>query len=88
MATTNPSVATTWTKVVDNTDGDFLLTLPLQFPTVVEIATTAADSAPDAALIGHALRAEARMGVTRLDVGSGYVWARCKDGARPVVLSA
>jgi hypothetical protein len=83
--TTNPTVTTTWSKLVATGD-DFLLTLPFfGSATTVEVATTTADSAPTG-IVGHIISGEHQEGINRVLIGPGYVWAKAK-GNVPVVLN-
>lgn len=84
MATTNPTVTATWTKLVALGD-DFLLTLPFSTRFDIEVATTDADSAPTGGQ-GHILSGDHQEGLNRLLVGPGYVWAKA-GGSVPVVLN-
>lgn len=84
MATTNPTVTTAWTKIVA-VGQDFLLTLPFDSATSVEVATTDADSAP-VDIKGHILSGDQQEGMNRPLIGPGYVWAKAA-GSLPVVLN-
>ncbi len=72
MATTNTSVTTTWTKVAD--DSDDPVTVTWRNGAYLEVAMTAADSAPTVDR-GHLLKSGDV--VTRNAVGDGYMWLRC-----------
>ena len=59
-----------WTKVVESTDTDFLITW--DSAKVVEFAATDVDAEPT--VRGHRISREAR--ITRDEVGYGFVWAK------------
>jgi hypothetical protein len=82
--TTNPTVTTTWSKLVATGD-DFLLTLPYVTHLDVQVATTTADSAPTG-IIGNIISGEHQEGINRILIGPGYVWAKA-EGSVPVVLN-
>ena len=63
-----------WTKVVESTDTDFLITW--DSAKVVEFAATDVDAEPT--VRGHRISREAR--ITRDEVGFGYVWAKSAPG--------
>lgn len=73
MATTNPSLTTTWAQIVTTGD-EFLLTLPFDTPTRVEVATKDAEEAPT--VQGHVLRGDHGDSLSRGLIGPGYVYAR------------
>lgn len=77
MTTVNTAVTTTWTKLAEDTDTEFLITW--DSPVDAEFATTAADSAPT--VRGHRLSRE--MALSRSVLGDGFVWARLVPGAVP-----
>lgn len=86
MATTNPTLTASWSKIVDAT-ADFLLTLPFSTTFSVEVAAVALDAAPSG-IRGHVLRAENLEGMTRALLGPGFVYARTLGGSATVVLSS
>ena len=63
-----------WTKVVESTDTDFLITW--DSAKVVEFAATDVDAEPT--VRGHRISREAR--ITRDEVGYGFVWAKAAPG--------
>lgn len=63
-----------WTKVVESTDTDFLITW--DSAKVVEFAATDVDAEPT--VRGHRISREAR--ITRDEVGYGFVWAKSAPG--------
>ena len=63
-----------WTKVVESTDTDFLITW--DSAKVVEFAATDVDTEPT--VRGHRISREAR--ITRDEVGYGFVWAKSAPG--------
>lgn len=63
-----------WTKVVESTDTDFLITW--DSAKVVEFAATDTDTEPT--VKGHRISRENR--ITRDEVGYGYVWAKSAPG--------
>jgi hypothetical protein len=79
MATVNQTIGTTWTQIATNAQ-EFFLSVPFTTPFVVDVATTAADEAPAATILGHPVRPEITAGMNRTLLGDGYVWARCKQG--------
>ena len=85
MATTNPTLNGSWTKIVDAGD-DFLLTLPFATAGGVEVATKDTDVAPT--VQGHVLRGRNGDTMTRTQLGPGYVYARSIGGAATVILNA
>ena len=84
MPTTNISVTASWTKIADAGES-FLMTA--NFNDDIEVATTAADSAPT--VRGHHLRIGVGGDALVRDViGEGYVWVKLffnKPGASLVV---
>lgn len=86
MATTNPTLTSTWSKIVDDS-AEFLLTLPFSTNFSIEVAAVATDVAPSG-IRGHVLRAESLEGITRGLIGSGFIYARTLGGSANVVLSA
>lgn len=85
MATTNPTLTSAWSKLVDAGD-EFLLTLPFSTRTSIEVAIKDTDAAPT--VQGHVLRGEEGASMTRSLIGPGYVYARTQAGTVPVILSA
>lgn len=77
MATSNIAVTAAWTKLADATSADFLATWDV--PVTMEVATTAADSAPT--VIGHKI--PPGYAVTRTAIGPGYIWAKLNAGSVP-----
>ena len=63
-----------WTKVVESTDTDFLITW--DSAKVVEFAATDVDAEPT--VRGHRISRESR--ITRDEVGYGFVWAKSAPG--------
>ena len=86
MATTNPALTATWSKIVDDS-AEFLLTLPFSTRFSIEVAAMALDAAPSG-IRGHVLRAENLEGMTRALLGPGYVYALTLGGSANVVLSS
>lgn len=84
MATTNPAITTTWSKIAEAGES-FLVSG--SFPDEIEIATTAADSAPT--VRGHQIRIGVGQEAMMRDVlGPGYVWVKLiapKTGATLVL---
>jgi len=84
MPTTNVNIAsgTAYIKIADDTD-TLVLSSCASEGLPIEYVTTAVDSAPSADLEGHVLdhRVEA---MTRIAIGTGFLWARSQMG--PVVL--
>jgi hypothetical protein len=71
MATFNLLITSTeWTKVVEPSDTDFLITW--NQARVIEFASTELNEVP--VVKGHRLPREKK--ITREDVGAGYVWAK------------
>ena len=85
MATTNPTLNGSWTKIVD-AGYEFLLTLPFSTRVDVEIATKDTEEAPT--VKGHVLRGDQFESLNRTLIGPGYVYARTTSGTVPVVLNA
>ncbi len=85
MATTNPTLTTSYTKIVAAGD-EFLLTLLHTSKLDVEVAIKDTDEAPS--VRGHVLRGERGESMNRSLIGPGYVFARAVGGTVPVVLSA
>lgn len=79
MATANITVGSTWTQIALNTDDN--LTVSSRYVENVEYAATEADTAPT--VEGHAL--SGGMGITRLLIGPGYIWARSLSGGDVVL---
>lgn len=75
MATYNITVTSAWTKVADTTNDSVLVTW--DSPTVFEVATTTADTAPTVA--GHRLNND--QAITRSSLGPGHIWAKTAPGA-------
>lgn len=75
MATANILVGRDWVKLADSSQ-PFLISA--NFRVDVEIATTAADSAPT--VDGHVLKMDVGSDALVRDViGAGFVWARITD---------
>ena len=74
MATSNIAITKTWTKVANAADDPVLITFRISG--TLEVATTSTDVAP--AVTGHLVKPGDA--VTRLVIGSGFVWARCSPG--------
>jgi hypothetical protein len=70
MPTANVNASTNWTKVADASNTELLITWSA--PGTIEVATTAADSAPT--VNGHRLTRESA--ITRAAIGAGFVWVR------------
>lgn len=85
MATTNPSLTSSWSLIVA-AGSDFLMTLPFFNPTALEIATTASDSISPT-VSGHTVSGDRQDHITRSLVGPGSVWARSKGSTVTVVLN-
>ena len=66
-----------WTKIATASDAEIFVSWDV--PIILEIATTAADTAPT--VNGHLFPKQEQ--VNRSKVGSGYVWARTASGSRP-----
>lgn len=77
MTTKNVSVNQLWTKIATASDAEIFVSWDV--PIILEIATTAADTAPT--VNGHLFPKQEQ--VNRSKVGSGYVWARTASGSRP-----
>lgn len=77
MPTINTPITAAWTKVVDITDSDFLITW--NTPVAVEVASTSADVAP--VVQGHMLPNDSA--ITRNVLGAGYVWVKTIPGQYP-----
>ena len=84
-ATANVTLTSSYALLVTAGD-DFLLTLPRN-DGQVEIVTMAAESAPNAALIGHCLTPAHREGLNRALSGPGYVYGRAPAGDARITLS-
>lgn len=80
MATTNPTITTSWAKIVDAGD-DFTLGLPHGSQVQIAIACMTADEAP--AIAGQPLQSSSEA-VNRYLVGPGYVYAKSLTGASVV----
>lgn len=76
--TTNPSLTTSWTRIVASGD-EFFLTLPTTARLDVFVATTLTDVAPSG-VVGHLVPTESRSALSRSDIGPGYVWAKASSG--------
>jgi hypothetical protein len=86
MATTNPTISTSATKIV-NASTDFLLSLPWKSNVVVEVATTNTPSVEPTADTWHPLRGADGDRLNRAVLGNDLeVWARCPYGEVTVVL--
>jgi len=85
MATTNPTLNSSWTKIVD-AGYEFLLTLPFSTRVDIEVATKDSEAAPT--VRGHVLRGDQFESLNRTLIGPGYVYARTTSGTVPVVLNA
>ena len=86
MATTNPTLNGSWTKIV-NAGDEFLLTLPFATRTSIEVATKDSEAAPT--VQGHVLRGDRLESMNRALIGPGYVYARVVGGGSvTVVLNA
>lgn len=86
MATTNPALTTSWSKIVDAGD-EFFLTLPFATRVSIEVATKDTDTAPS--VQGHVLRGDRLESMNRSLIGPGYVYARVVSaGSVSVVLNA
>ena len=83
--TDNITLTSSYALLVTTGD-DFLLTLPRN-DGQVEIVTMAAESAPNAALIGHCLTPAHREGLNRALSGPGYVYGRAPAGDARITLS-
>ena len=77
MATTNPTITTSWAKIVDAGD-DFTLGLPHGPQVMIALAVMTTDEAP--AIAGMRLQGGADA-VNRYIVGPGYVYAKSLTGA-------
>jgi len=84
MATTNPTITTTWAKLAD-AGTEFLLTLPFSTRTSIEVATSDTDVAPT--VNGHVLRGDQYESINRTLIGTGYVYARTSEGSVTGVLN-
>ena len=84
-ATANVTLTSSYALLVTAGD-DFLLTLPRN-DGQVEIVTMAAESAPNAAIIGHCLTPAHREGLNRALIGPGYVYGRAPAGDARITLS-
>lgn len=79
MATSNVTINSSWTKIVNSTATDFLVTWSAPDP--VEFAATDADTAP--VVQGHALTKD--QALTRAALGPGHVWAKTRGSVVLVV---
>lgn len=86
MATTNPALTTSYTKIVDAGD-EFLLTLPLTATTAVDVAVADTESAPADTVIGHRLSTDQHEALNRALTGPGYIYARAIDRACTVAVT-
>lgn len=85
MATQNVALTRTYSLIANNLQ-NFFLTLPWTTGAVIEIAT--ADSEVVPVMRGHEISGKERGSISRVDVGPGYVYARCKSGStRTVILN-
>jgi hypothetical protein len=75
MATSNIAITKTWTKLANAADTSLLVTF--RGHGVLEVALTAADSAPTV-VNGHLVGAQDAL--TRIVLGEGFVWARANPG--------
>jgi hypothetical protein len=86
MATTNPTIGTSWGLLV--TSGlEFFLSVAHDAPMSVEVAISDTEEAPAMTLRGHRLSAKALQEYNRDLIGPGYVYAISRDAPADVVLS-
>ncbi len=78
MQTYNVNVTREWVKVVTGNTGGFLLS----FRGLAEVAITSADAVPS--VMGNLF--DSSMGLDRLSIGTGYVWARAHTVDRVVAV--
>lgn len=72
MATTNVSLTTAWVKLAESSDDRVLISYNSS-SAYIQVATTAADSAP-VGIEGHIVGP--MEGVIRDVIGAGYIWGR------------
>jgi len=77
MATTNPSLTSSWAKVVEAGD-EFTIGIQPGSTTVIAIAAVATDTSP--AVAGHFLMGPGES-INRALTGPGYIYARSVDAA-------
>ena len=77
MTTSNITISTSWVQIASTADTDMLATFDTTV--IMEVATTAANSAPT--VQGHKLSSDSA--ITRSVIGSGYVWAKLVKGSYP-----
>lgn len=80
MPTSNITVTTSWVKVAESSHTELLMTFSQ--PKILEVAVTAANSAPTVS--GHRITRE--QAISRSVIGSGYVWAKLVEGTVPASL--
>lgn len=85
MPTANVEITQSWTKLANSSDVTVLVTSRSIY--TIEVATTAADSAPSVS--GHLLHDGDA--ITRDLIGAGFLWARVHDGRHvagsPVIMA-
>jgi hypothetical protein len=77
MPTSNVVISSSWVKIAESSNAELLATW--SDPAVLEVATTATDSAPT--VQGHKLTREGAL--TRGVIGAGFVWAKLSAGTKP-----
>lgn len=89
--TTNPTLTTDWSEIVDDAIADFFLSVPTPsgaLPVVIEVLAWAeTDDAENIDVQGHHLRGDRIESINRGVLGEGYVYARCLDGPVTVIVS-
>lgn len=83
MATKNISISKEWTIVTTSPDAHFLVSF--DHLAVVEFCTTTDITATEFPNTGHVL--SFREAITRTTLGSGYVWARAREGVVELAIS-
>lgn len=77
MATTNPAIGTSWTKLVATGDEFTLGVGDDQTLTSIALAVTDADSAPE--VTGQVMNTPTNT-INRALTGPGYLWAKSRKG--------
>jgi len=77
MATSNPTLTTSWAKIVDSGDE---FTFGLQPGSVTVVAIAAVDTDTDPAVAGHFLMSPGES-INRALIGPGYVYAKVESGS-------
>jgi hypothetical protein len=77
--TSNPTIGKDYEKVVSSSE-NFLISLPYNVPSPIEVVPTATDAAPDVDLMGHSLQGNFQESINRDILGPGFIWVRSKNG--------